>query len=205
MTRSVLETLRRSLVALLAATAEPLVRLIGAACRLVSPGAGFELERRARGALWAGAIGGKRLRVGRSVQLEGADRIRLGDGCCIYEGCQVVAGSRGRLSMGVDAHVGRLTLLSAHHGIVVGDRTAISGGVMIYTTTNMPDGTLRNGEVSIGADVLIGANAVILPGVRVGAGATVGAGAVVIGDVPTDTIVVGVPARPIASNDFSAS
>jgi UDP-2-acetamido-3-amino-2,3-dideoxy-glucuronate N-acetyltransferase len=47
--------------------------------------------------------------------------------------------------------------------------------------------------------VSIGANATILPGVRIGEYAMVGAGAVVTTDVPPFALVVGTPARPIAS------
>ncbi len=43
----------------------------------------------------------------------------------------------------------------------------------------------------------IGAGAVILPGVRIGRNAVVGAGAVVTKDVPENTTVVGVPAKPL--------
>jgi acetyltransferase-like isoleucine patch superfamily enzyme len=43
----------------------------------------------------------------------------------------------------------------------------------------------------------IGANAVILPGVTVGVNSVVAAGSVVTKDVPSDTVVAGVPARVI--------
>ena len=43
----------------------------------------------------------------------------------------------------------------------------------------------------------IGANSTILPGVRIGRKAVVGSGAVVTHDVPPETVVVGVPAKPI--------
>ncbi|KFN93713.1 MAG: hypothetical protein L0L87_10665 [Tetragenococcus koreensis] len=43
----------------------------------------------------------------------------------------------------------------------------------------------------------IGASATILPGVTVGENSVVAAGAVVTKDVSKDTVVAGVPARPI--------
>src|SRR5262249_5554370 len=54
----------------------------------------------------------------------------------------------------------------------------------------------RRGIV-IEPDVWIGAHAVILDGVTVGHGSVVAAGAVVNRDVPSMTLVAGVPARPV--------
>ena len=55
----------------------------------------------------------------------------------------------------------------------------------------------RTGEVVIGERATVGAGAVILPGVEVGADATVAANSLVVEDVPPETTVAGVPARPV--------
>lgn|SRR5574344_167033 len=52
-------------------------------------------------------------------------------------------------------------------------------------------------QVIIGDDVWIGANAVVLPGVTVGSHCVIAAGSVVTKDVPSHTIVAGVPAKVI--------
>jgi acetyltransferase-like isoleucine patch superfamily enzyme len=54
-------------------------------------------------------------------------------------------------------------------------------------------------ETRVGPGAFIGVHCVILPGVTVGARAIVGAGSVVTEDVPDGATVVGVPAKPIAS------
>jgi len=51
--------------------------------------------------------------------------------------------------------------------------------------------------IIIGDNVFIGNNAIILPGVRIGNNCIVGAGAVVTHDVPSNTVVGGVPAKTI--------
>ena len=49
----------------------------------------------------------------------------------------------------------------------------------------------------IGDRVMISAGAIVIGGITVGDGACIGAGAVVVHDVPADTTVVGVPAKPV--------
>ncbi|WP_435068344.1 acyltransferase [Haloplanus sp. C73] len=55
----------------------------------------------------------------------------------------------------------------------------------------------RTGEVVIGERALVGAGAVVLPGVEIGADAKVAANSLVTEDVPPETTVAGVPARPV--------
>lgn len=53
--------------------------------------------------------------------------------------------------------------------------------------------------VRIGNNVWIGEGAAVMPGVTVGNGVIIGTNAVVTHDVPDNTIVAGVPAKPIKS------
>ena len=55
----------------------------------------------------------------------------------------------------------------------------------------------NKGDIVIGNDVWIGYEAVIMAGVHIGDGAIIAARAVVTKDVPSYTIVGGIPARPI--------
>lgn len=59
----------------------------------------------------------------------------------------------------------------------------------------------RFGRVTIGDNCHIGMEAMIMPGVTIGSNCIVGARAVVTHDVPSGSVVVGVPARVICTVD----
>ena len=86
-------------------------------------------------------------------------------------------------------------------GIEIGDDVLIGHQVVIATLNHDPDpakrGNMTPAPVKIGNKVWIGAHATVLPGVTVGEGAVIAAGAVVTRDVPANTVVAGVPAKPL--------
>lgn len=91
-------------------------------------------------------------------------------------------------------------------GIEIGDYTLIGPAVQIYTPQHPHDHIERRQPVEwaervvIGRDCWIGGGAIICPGVEIGDRVIVGAGSVVVNDVPSDTTVVGNPARVIKTN-----
>jgi maltose O-acetyltransferase len=85
--------------------------------------------------------------------------------------------------------------------ITIGDDVQIGPNVQLLTPTHPLDPDLRRAKwesakpIVIEDNAWLGGGAIVLPGVTVGANAIVGAGAVVTKDVPTNTVVVGNPAR----------
>ncbi len=108
-------------------------------------------------------------------------RLRIGENCFINT--PVSLDLNAEISIGNDVGVGHhVVLVTASHEIGPPGRRL---------------GAMHPRPIVIEDGCWIGARATILPGVTVGAGAIVGAGAVVTRDVAPNTLVAGVPARPI--------
>jgi sugar O-acyltransferase (sialic acid O-acetyltransferase NeuD family) len=76
----------------------------------------------------------------------------------------------------------------------LGHECRIGAGSVLNPTVNI------SGGVVIGPGVLVGTGAQVLQYLKVGEAATVGAGAVVTKDVPAGQTVVGIPAKPLATD-----
>ncbi len=145
-----------------------------------------------------------------------APDVKLGRDVKIYAfanlyGCEI--GDETKIGTFVEiqkgVRVGRRVKISSHsflcEGVTIEDEVFIGHGVMFtndrYPRATNPDGSLQSAQdwaviatrVCRGAS--IGTNATILCGVTIGERAIIGAGAVVTHDVPSNTIVAGVPAR----------
>lgn len=87
--------------------------------------------------------------------------------------------------------------------IHIGDNCLLAPGVVIATAGHPLDPVERaSGEefaksITIGNDVWFGANVTVCPGVTIGDNVVVGAGSVVNKDLPSNTVCVGSPAKPI--------
>jgi len=91
--------------------------------------------------------------------------------------------------------------------IRIGSNVLFGPNVQIYTATHPTDSMERRKRlefakpVSIGDDCWIGGSAIISPNITIGDRCVVGAGSVVTKDIPSDSIVVGNPAKPVTDKD----
>lgn len=147
---------------------------------------------RARAALlrWCGAGVGRHcfLRGGLMIQ-EGFANIQIGDsvfinaGCCLDASAPIQLGDRVQLAF-------QVTLVTGGHEIGPASTRA---------------GRHAPAPIAVGEGAWVGARALVLPGVTIGPGAVVAAGSVVTRDVPANTLVAGIPARPLRKLPMDAA
>lgn len=131
--------------------------------------------------------------------LEGAeveDHVGMGPFCHLRKGAHLAEGVHmGNFGEVKSSYLGPGVKMG--HFSYIGDAT-IGANVNIGagTITCNFDGVHKN-PTEIGEDVFIGSDTMLVAPVKVGKGSKTGAGSVVTHDVPENTLVVGVPARPL--------
>ena len=97
------------------------------------------------------------------------------------------------------AKIGRRLVIDHGMGVVIGETAEVGDDCYFYHQVTLGVARAIGGKrhPSVGNNVIIGAGAKVLGPIRVGDNARVGANSVVLEDVPNDTTVVGIPARPV--------
>ncbi len=130
-------------------------------------------------------------------------RTRFGDGCILDQGFTLE--NRGLIDVGGHTVFGHHCTVAAEESIVIGRRCLIGEMVSIrdhdhaFSSSTIPiiDQGRDTSPIVIGDNVWIGAKATITTGVSIGSNTVVGAHAVVTGDLPANSVAVGIPARVI--------
>ncbi len=146
----------------------------------------------------------KDVKLGKNVQIFQPDIVNL-YGCEIGDNTKIGAFVEIRKDVKIGKNVKIQTFVFIPEGVIIEDNVFIGSHVCFtddkYPRATNPDGTLKKpGDWKITPTIVkkgasIGANATILSSLAIGENALVGAGAVVTKDVPSDTIVVGNPAK----------
>lgn len=109
------------------------------------------------------------------------------------------------IHLGKDVFINACCHFQDHGGITIGDGCQIGHGVVFATLDHglAPEDrkSMYPAPITLGRNVWVGSNATILKGVAIGDNAVVAAGAVVTKDVPANTVVGGVPAKPVKRID----
>ena len=97
------------------------------------------------------------------------------------------------------AKIGRRLVIDHGMGVVIGETAEVGDDCYFYHQVTLGVARAIGGKrhPSVGNNVIIGAGAKVLGPIKVGDNARVGANSVVLEDVPSDTTVVGIPARPV--------
>ena len=114
-----------------------------------------------------------------AVALLPAQRIALGAGCLVQQGCILTC----------DVTLGSFVLLNL--GCTLGHDAVLENFCSLMPHANV------GGGAHLGAGCYLGTNATVIHQVRLGAGTTLGAGAVAVRDLPAGITAVGVPAREL--------
>jgi maltose O-acetyltransferase len=118
---------------------------------------------------------------------------------------EIDVGPDATMIFGRSTHLNSGCTLAAFSRVELGDRVEVAPHVTIYDTSfhSLYERTKPPAPrpVIVEDDVWIGTKSTILPGVRIGRGAVVMANSLVSRNVEPFTIVVGVPAQPVANLD----
>ncbi len=166
---------------------------------------------------------GRGFHVGAGAQLQGTDRITIGNDFVAGPQLWIEAVKRFRddvfdpsIEIGDDVtcsqgvHIAATTRVTIRDGVMFGSHVHVTDhghGTYRGNTQDDPDVPPRHRRLSNGRAVVIernvwlGDGVVVLPGVTIGAGCIVGANSVVSRDLPPGVIAVGAPAVPIKSFD----
>ena len=119
-----------------------------------------------------------------AVLQTGKGVLKIGKNCSINNFVQIAVGD-GSITMGDNVRIGpNVTILASSRNYKRRDVLILKQG-------------FANADTVIEDDVLIASGAIILKGCHIGKGAVIGAGSVVTKDVPSYSIVVGIPAEVI--------
>jgi len=144
------------------------------------------------------------------------ENVEIGDDVYVGHYAILKGYFKNKLRIGDGSWIGQLAFIHAAGGVDVGRGVGIGPSAKILTSSHAieqsadgrrtSDDAIMKQPLTFAPVVLeggcdIGVGAIILPGVTVGRGAQVAAGAVVTRNVAAGTVVAGVPAKPLSTQE----
>ncbi|MGH7498884.1 MAG: acyltransferase [Gemmatimonadales bacterium] len=168
-------------------------------------------ELRAKGPVSIGRnvqISADTVELGRHVVLADgvevhARRVVIGDNVAIDHSTRMTGGQleSSAIEIGSGVWIFENCYLNTTAGLSIGDGTGIGGYCMIWTHGNWQsyvDGYPTKYEATrLGKNVWLPWHVIVMPGVTIGDNVTTSAGSVIVKDVPSNSLCVGVPAKVI--------
>lgn len=102
-----------------------------------------------------------------------------------------------------NARIGKRFFIDHGCGVVIGETTEIGDDCSLYQGVTLGGNVFTKGvkrHPTLLNNVTVGAGAKILGAVTIGENCQIGANAVVVKDVPANSIMVGIPARPLGKS-----
>lgn len=109
----------------------------------------------------------------------------------------------GRFFTGIEIHpgttIGRRFFIDHGMGVVIGETAEIGDNVTLYHGVTLGGTTWKKVKrhPTIGNNVVVGTGAKILGPVKIGDNTRIGANSVVVSEIPSNSIVVGIPGKVV--------
>ncbi len=115
------------------------------------------------------------------------DIVKMGENCEIFAG----------VSFGSEPYLitlGNNVKLTANVRFITHD-----GGMYVLRNNGFAPNADKFGKIEVGNNVFIGIESIIMPGVNIGDNVVIGCGSIVTKNIPSNTVVAGIPAKIISS------
>lgn len=150
---------------------------------------------------------GKGCRFGRSVFLDGLDRVQLGESVILADTVGVVARAPGQVTIGAKTFINSGAIVSSTgEGVTIGYDCLLGPHVIVVDQNHAYDdpgrpiarqGMAGGGPVVIGDGAWVAAGVVVLGPTTVAPGSVVGANSVIKGHFPRRCVIAGAPAKVV--------
>ncbi|HZU60621.1 MAG TPA: acyltransferase [Solirubrobacteraceae bacterium] len=139
-------------------------------------------------------------------------RLEVGAGTLLEPNVWLTAPGSARIRIGSGTFLNQGVMVASHQLVEIGDHCMLANGCFVSDAAHRFDdpqkpvpwqGFTSKGPTRVQDNVWCGANVVITSGVTVGERCVIGANSVVTGDIPSFSVVAGVPARVLRTIEYA--